>query len=219
VVRDGNDVVRPTPESELTKAYDIGWRLNHPRTIASVAVYYIDYQNRIVSTFNEALGYSEDRNVGDVEVKGLDAQLGRRFGELLTLSASAAYNESTLAGSLDPTLDGKQLVETPKWTFAARMDLQATANLYFGLQAKRVGDRYGTDNNDEIAPAYTVVDLDAAWKFQLPGFDAAQLRFNVINLLDEEYFGNISSGRGGTSVAFYSIGAPRTVSASLVFDF
>lgn len=219
VVRDGNAVVRPTPESELTKAYDIGWRLNHPKTIASVALYYIDYQNRIVSTFNEALGYSEDRNVGDVEVKGLDAQLGRRFGELLTLSASAAYNESTLAGSLDPTLDGKQLVETPKWTFAARMDLQATENFNFGLQAKRVGDRYGTDNNDEIAPAYTVVDLDAAWKFQLPGFDAAQLRLNVINLLDEEYFGNISSGRGGTSVAFYSIGAPRTVSASLVFDF
>jgi outer membrane receptor protein involved in Fe transport len=42
---------------------------------------------------------------------------------------------------------------------------------------------------------------------------------NVINLLDEEYFGNISSGSGGSSVGFYSIGAPRTVVASLRFNF
>ncbi len=43
----------------------------------------------------------------------------------------------------------------------------------------------------------------------------------MTNLLDEEYFGNISSGTGrpGTSVGFFSIGAPRTVVASLRFNF
>ena len=61
---------------------DLGWRLNHPTNIASLALYQIDYTNRIVSTFNADPGYNEDRNVGDVKVKGFDAQFGHRFGEL-----------------------------------------------------------------------------------------------------------------------------------------
>ena len=214
-----NSIVRPTPESETTKAYDLGWRLNHPTTIASFAIYQIDYTNRIVSTFNSDLGYSEDRNVGDVKVKGFDAQLGHRFGSAFELTASASYNDSELLGSLNPALDGKKLVETPEWTFAARMDLAVTDNLHVGMQGKNVGDRFATDNNDEVAPGYTVVDLDIAYTFKVPGLQSAQLQVNVTNLLDEEYFGNISSGSGGTSVAFYSIGSPRTATASVKFNF
>jgi len=213
------EITRPTPESETTKSYDLGWRLNHPTNIASLALYYIDYTNRIVSTFNSDLGYSEDRNVGDVKVQGFDAQVGHRFGNLVTLTASASYNDSELAGSLNPALDGKKLVETPEWTYAARMDFEVTDDLHIGLQAKKVDDRYSTDLNDEVAPAYTVVDLDLNYGFEIPGFKGAEFQFNVTNLLDEEYFGNISSGTGGTSVGFFSIGAPRTMVASLRFNF
>jgi iron complex outermembrane receptor protein len=214
-----NEVVRPTPESETTKAYDLGWRLNLANTIASVALYKIDYKNRIVSTFNADLGYSEDRNVGDVDVTGFDAQLGQRFGSLLSAAITASYNDSELQGSLNPALDGKQLVETPEWTFGTRLDFTFNENLRAGLQAKYVGDRYATDSNDEVAPNYTVVDLDASYSFTVPGIKKAQVQLNVTNLLDEEYFGSISSGTGGTSVGFYYVGAPRTVMASLRFDF
>ncbi|HEV7607496.1 MAG TPA: TonB-dependent receptor [Steroidobacteraceae bacterium] len=212
-------LTRPTPESETTKAYDLGWRLNAGSTIASVALYRIDYTNRIVSTFNIEKGYSEDRNVGDAKIQGVDAQIGHRFGSALTLTGSASFNDSELLGSLDPNLNGKQLVETPKWTYAARADIDVTDNFHIGAQAKKVGNRFGTDNNDEVSPGYTVVDLDLNYEFKVPGFDRVQLQFNVTNLLDEEYFGNISSGTGGTSVAFYSIGAPRTAVASIRFDF
>lgn len=210
---------RPTPESETTKAFDLGWRLNGDVMLASAAVYQIDYKNRIVATFNSEKGYSEDRNVGDVMVRGFDGQVGRRFGDQFTLTGSVSYNDSELAGSLDPTLNGKQLVETPEWTYALRAEYQALEDLRFAVQAKQVGDRYGTDNNDEVAPSYTVVDLDASYSFKVPGIKSAQVQLNVINLLDEEYFGNISSGTGGSSAAFYSIGAPRTISATLKFNF
>ena len=172
-----------------------------------------------LTTFDAVEGFSLDRNVGDVKVQGFDAQIGHRFGQLVTLTASASFNDSELQGSFNPALDGKQLVETPEWTYAARMDLAVTDDLDIGLQAKKVGDRYSTDLNDEIAPGYTVVDLDLKWGFGLPGFERGEFQLNVINLLDEEYFGNISSGAGGTSVGFFSIGAPRTVVASLRFDF
>ena len=56
--------------------------------------------------------------------------------------------------------------------------------------------------------------------FSFKGVKRGELQLNVTNLLDEKYFGNISSGTGvGTSVGFYSIGAPRTIMGSVRFDF
>jgi iron complex outermembrane receptor protein len=214
---------RPTPEIEGTKAYDLGWRLNHSSIIASAAIYRIDYSNRIVSAFDQDLGFSVDRNVGDAEIQGFDGQIGKRIADRLALTLSASYNESELLENI-PTattpilVKGKTLVESPKWTFSARMDFDITDDFHAGLQAKKVGDRFGTDLNDQVAPGYTVVDLDLSYGFQYKGLKKGEVQFNVTNLLDEEYFGNISSGTGGTSTAFYSIGAPRAFVASLKFD-
>jgi len=218
-------VGRPLPESETTKSYDLGWRLNHPKTIASVALYHIDYTNRIVSTFDSSLGFSVDRNVGDVKVDGVDMQFGHRFGELFALTASASYNDSELQDDVPTAVGplptaGKTLVETPQWMFTARADMDVTPDLKVGLQGKKVDDRFGTDLNNEIAPGYTVFDLDVNYGFKFRGVERAEIQLNITNLLDEEYYGNISSGTGaGTSVGFYSIGAPRTIMGSVRFDF
>jgi iron complex outermembrane receptor protein len=97
--------------------------------------------------------------------------------------------------------------------------MDVTDDFRVGLQAKKVGDRFSTDLNDEIAPAYTVVDLDLNYGFEMSGFERAELQLNVTNLLDEEYFGNINAGAGGTNLATFSIGAPRTWVASFRFHF
>jgi hypothetical protein len=190
-----------------------------------VAVYRIDYTNRIVSTFDSTLNYTTDRNVGDVKVLGVDAQIGQRFGEAFTLTASVSYNDSELlddvptAGVPIPT-KGKTLVETPEWMYALRADMEVTPDFKVGLQGKKVGDRFGTDLNTEVAPAYTVFDLDMTYGFSFKGVKRGELLLNVTNLLDEKYFGNISSGTGvGTSVGFYSIGAPRTIMGAVRYDF
>ena len=114
---------------------------------------------------------------------------------------------------------GKKLVETPEWTFAARAGYDITEDLKVGLQAKQVDDRFGTDLNDQVIDSYTVVDLDLSYGFSMGGEKNAQIQFNVINLFDEEYYGNISSATGGNSTAFLSIGAPRTAVASFKFNF
>lgn len=212
---------RPVPEVETTKAFDLGWRYNSADVLASVALWKTKYNNRIVSSFDPDLGFSVDRNVGDVDLRGLEMQVGWRVTDAVTLSASSAYTKSELLSNIQTSatgtlaLKGKQLVETPKWTFGARGDFRVGDNLRLGIQAKRVGDRFGTDLNDEIAPAYTVFDADARYNFSVSALKSLSLKLNVTNLLDEAYFGNISSGTGGSNVAFYSIGSPRTVMLSL----
>ncbi len=209
-------VGRPTPESETTKAYDLGWRYNGENTLASLAVWKIDYTNRIVSSFDPDLGFSVDRNVGDVDLQGFEGQIGRRLGSLVQLSGSVGYAKSELLENLPfglnalgqqqvLLLQGKELVETPKWTFAMRMDLDVTDNLNIGLEGKKVGDRFSTDINDEVAPSYTVFDLDMSYRFKMPGFESAELQFNVSNVTDEEYFGTISSGAGVSPLPCFNL--------------
>ena len=64
-----------------------------------------------------------------------------------------------------------------------------------------------------------MVDLDASYTFSPGIFERLEAKVNVVNLLDKEYFGSISSGTGGTSVGFFSIGAPRTIIVSLGASF
>jgi iron complex outermembrane receptor protein len=122
------------------------------------------------------------------------------------------------------------------------MDLDVTDNFHVGLQGKQVDDRFSTDLNDEVSPGYTTFDLDMDYEFKFRGVESAVVQLNVTNLLDEEYFGTISSGIGGTPgqpvqciresdggtqncvgqnglLGFFSIGAPRTVVASFKFKF
>jgi iron complex outermembrane receptor protein len=255
-------VGRPTPETETTKAYDLGWRLNGSNTLASVAIWKVDYSDRIVTSFDPDLGISADRNVGDVEVEGVDMQIGQRLGSVVQLSASASYTKSEVLADLlnaqitHPVtglpdrlfipLKGKELVETPEWTFALRSDFQITEDFHVGLQGKWVDDRFSTDLNDEVSPGYTVVDLDMDYRLKIPGLESASIQVNVSNLLDKEYFGTISSGigRGNNGLAgspvlcyresddvvqncsgqngllgFFSVGAPRTVLATFKFEF
>jgi iron complex outermembrane receptor protein len=247
-------VGRPTPNSETTDSYDLGWRLNTGRTMASVAVWMIDYTDRIVSSFDPDLGFSVDRNVGDVDMEGFEVQVGQSFGSAVSLTASVGYAKTELLENLSfgPNqfgeeqflpLAGKELVETPEWTYTLRTDVEVTDNLHFGLQGKKVSERFSTDLNDEVTPGYTVFDLDLTYDFELKGFESVGVQFNVTNLTNEEYFGTISSSTGTNpqcinsatgvtapcvnsagviqtgGVGFFSIGSPRTATLSFNLKF
>jgi iron complex outermembrane receptor protein len=260
-------------QPETTKTFDLGYRFRNDAFLVQTALWYTDFNNRIVSsrdndpaspTFDLIL----DRNLGAVKQWGFDGQLGWNITDSLTGYVSASYNESEVqqdiflsnfscssttqvVGSTPacPTLPtaplliprflptaGKSLVETPDWTFSTRLDWDVTEALSVGLQAKYVGDRFATDVNDEVAPAYTVVDFDARYDLTslVGSLRDVYLQVNVTNLLDEEYVGNISSGNNATSIAVsadprvplftgsartYSVGSPRTAMISLGVKF
>ena len=162
---------------ETTKSYDLGYRFRNERIIGSVAAWYIEYNDRIVSSFDNDInsptfGISIDRNVGQVKQQGVDAQLGYVLNDQWTFNTSASWNDSELQDDLAlsattflPT-KGKKLVETPEWTYSARVDWDPTDAFHVGLQAKYVGERFSTDVNDETSPSYVVADMDVRYDLQ-----------------------------------------------------
>ncbi|HRD26737.1 MAG TPA: TonB-dependent receptor [Caulobacter sp.] len=232
-------IVLSNVEPETSQAWDVGYRYRSPTMIISTALWSNNFQNRIVSAFDPDLGFSVDRNVGDVKLWGFDAQAGWTPNSTFSLYASVSYTNSELQDDLLlsalPTYlptKGKALVETPEWMVTGRAQWRVTDAFTVGLQGKHVGDRYTTDVNDEQTPGYNVFDLDL--RYALPfGGEGTSVQLNVTNIFDEEYFGNISSGNNAKPIAnvnpdlstppvsksasgaFVSVGAPRTVQFSI----
>jgi iron complex outermembrane receptor protein len=100
---------------------------------------------------------------------------------------------------------GKFVVETPKWQFGGRAEVNVKP-VTLGVQAKHVGSRWATDVNDVKVKGYTTVDLDARIGLDMIPGKKSYFQLNVINLLNEHYFGNLS-----TSINAYGVGssAPR----------
>jgi iron complex outermembrane receptor protein len=223
----GNPDVQP----ENTKTFDLGYRFQTSSLIASAAVWHTDYQNRIVSSYDQDLGFNVDRNVGAVESYGFDGSLGWEPTDKLSIFASLSLLESELqenvniSSTLVALTKGKEVVETPKETLGLRIAYDFNPVFSAAIQGKYVGERWVTDVNDQKVDAYTVVDLDARFDFAPLGLEGTYLQFNVINLFDEQYYGSLGTttssvvGQPGYSRPYANISAPRTIMASLRYSF
>jgi iron complex outermembrane receptor protein len=239
----GIDTVVPLDvQPETTESYDLGYRFQGDEVTASVALWYNEFQNRIVSAFDPDLGVFVDRNIGAVTLQGFDAEIGWRVTEEFFLYASTSYNDSEVGSDVPlgatsrlPTA-GKKLVETPDWTAALRGTYDVTPDLRVGLQGKYVGERYSTDVNDQSVDSYVTVDADMQLDLAAFGLSNMLLQLNATNLFDEQYLGNISSqtnaltitdvdpvtagnqSRSGSSPT-YSVGAPQAFQVQLKTKF
>ncbi|MEY4556345.1 MAG: hypothetical protein RL093_1464, partial [Pseudomonadota bacterium] len=100
-----NSIDFSTVQPETTKAYDLGYRFRNAGLIVQAALWYIEFENRIVTSQDNdpaspTFGFFVDRNVGAVKQQGFDGQLGYIFSENFALNLSASYNESELQDNL-----------------------------------------------------------------------------------------------------------------------
>jgi iron complex outermembrane receptor protein len=167
-------------------------------------------------------------------------------GECTDAQRLAGFPGCTVTGApiFAPTA-GKREAGAPKYTFGGTIRGNA-GPLELGLTAKRTGPRYVYDTNEPVRafvglpaadvivfpatmPAYWLVNLDARLNL---GLEKTYLQFNVYNLFDQFYVGGFSGNlnqqitraNNGTITAygappFVQIGAPRTISATLVVGF
>ena len=218
-------------QPETTKSYDLGYRFMGDTVNVSSTLWMSQYDNRIVSAYDPDLGFSVDRNMGRVDLSGLDVALGVRPIESLSLYAAASYlhtevkNDVQYSATVYVPTEGKELVDSPDWTYSLRAEYHV-GSLTAGLQGKYVAERWTTDVNDESVPSYTVFDADVNYDLAGLGCDRCSLQLNVVNLFDKDYLGNIATTRfsADTSKAYsgttyFDVGAPRTVQFSVKASF
>lgn len=219
-----DDRVRPVPET--TDSFDGGLRYTAGRLQAQLSGWFTRYNDRLASAYdptaNDGEGAVVYRNLGRVDKYGLDGSIAYRPSTTSLLYFFGSINESEIkedvlvAGGSLPTA-GNSESGTPNYSFGARGQI-ALGNLELGAQAKRTGPRWINDLNEDKAPAYTLVDLDARLvlgEFATGGDVAVQL--NITNLFDEYYIGYFGGSLDG--FGFAQIGAPRAGSISLVMGF
>lgn len=203
----------PTVQPETTSAYDLGYRYQGAGVMAQATVWYNQFENRIersADPTDPTLFFS--RNVGSVDLWGFEAAVGWQATERLFTYGALAWTDSELA------IGGFSVVETPDLTLTARAEYDA-GMFTIGAQARYVGERFANDANTEVAPDYTTLDLDARVDLPTPfGGDQTYLQLNVINVFDEEYFGQLSAS-SGTSAGLYNLGPPQTVMLTLRSQF
>ena len=221
----------PTVQPENAQNFDLGYRYAVPNLVGTVSVFANSEDNRIVSSFDDDLGQFVDRNVGSVERIGAEGSIGWSPIEALSIYASATWLSSEVQDDyVNNTVGGvpqivrtrgKELVETPEWMASARINYQFTEYLEAGLQAKYTGERWVTDVNDMTSDAFTTVDANIRLDMAAFGYEGTFIQVNADNIFDEQYYANLGTrasstpGTPGFSQPFASVGAPRTISATL----
>jgi iron complex outermembrane receptor protein len=227
VSNSAGSVTLDTVAPETSTNYEVGYRFQRSDILASVALWDSEFQNRIVSSYDPNTNLTIDRNVGNVRLYGVDAQIGAKPIEHLSTTAFFGYEHSRLeqnivydkAGDIEP-LAGKALVETPEIELGGRVQYEFFPGATIGLQGKYVGSRWVTDVNDLKVAGYTTFDLDMRYDLS-HFFPRSYIQFNATNILNKRYYGSLNSAGsidtgkpwGGTPYA--DQGAPRTATITL----
>ncbi|CAM3185353.1 TonB-dependent receptor [Sphingomonas antarctica] len=207
--------VRP----ETTNNFDVGLRYSSSMFQGSLGGFYNSFKNRIVTSFDQDQGISVDRNVGRVEIKGLEVTANVRPFKWFSFNGFGSYidaklkdnirlgtsvvgvNGATVAGQPIVALTaGRKLVETPTWQYGYRAQVRFGA-LSIGGNYKHVSSRFATDINDVKVPAYDTFSADARFSLKQFGLAKSFIQLNVVNLFDQQYLGSISSQIATTSNA------------------
>lgn len=214
-------------QPETTDNFDAGIRYTTPRIQAVLGGYINKFKNRIQSSFDQDTGLTIDRNIGDVDVKGVEASVAVKPFTWFSFRGYASYTDARLLSNIQTgattfiATKDKFLVETPEWQYG----YSASVNfgpVSVGGQFKHVGSRWATDVNDLRVPAYDLFDLDARVSLKSFGLEKTFFEVKVYNLFDKRYLGSINSAttnNAANTATSYFVGSPRTVQATVRVGF
>jgi len=218
------DRVLVDPGPEKASALDLGFRYQSGMFMAAGAVFFNQFSNRIERVFDEQNGIAFSANVGDVNLYGIDGQVGFKPIETVSFYASASYIKSEIQDDIKNATagaalltKGKSLYETPQFQGGVRAQWDPVEYISLGLQGKYVGSRWTNLVNTEKFPSYSLWDLDLRFKLDEFGLANTYIQGNIRNLFDERYLGDITTNLTGTALG--QPGYRRTFIATLHAEF
>lgn len=224
-------VFNPDISPEQSTNIDIGVRTSGEKWSGYLALYSIDYQDRIVSIASrniQTISGSAYTNVGDMETYGAELSGEYRPDNQWKFTASLSYNSSkykndyfTYDADTDTDVlipvEGKYIFDQPKVS-GSLVAAWKGDNYFFNMDVKYTGSRWANAINTEETDAYTLVNGSVGWVGDDTG-RFANMRFQLAfyNLLDEDYLSAISTSE--TDSGSYKMGTPRTLYGSVEYTF
>lgn len=188
-------------EPESSKTLEAGLRTSREQIEASVAVYRVNFENRLLAIARCAgiVGCASSfANVGDVESRGAEVTVLWKPFAGFSWYHSLAFNDSQyesdyLDGTTLVRTEGKQVVDAPKRLYATEVRWERDG-LSLQLGAKYTDKRYLTYLNDSSVSGFWVVDASASYEWkELSWADAFKLQLNLTNVFDKQYFGSLGT--------------------------
>ncbi len=218
------DAVKDQLDPETSRTFEVGVRSSRDLFDASLALYRVDFENRLLAIAQCAgiVGCaSAFANVGDVRTQGAEAVFQLKPMEGLVWYNSLSWNDSEYASDYVDGVDviptsGKQVVDAPKKMFASEISWNRNG-LTLQLGAKYTDRRYISYLNDSSVPAFWVADAGASYEWNsLRWAKSLKLKLDVTNLFDKAYFSSV--GTNGFVVSdpdglnyTLNAGAPRQI--------
>ena len=224
----GFAALRATLEPERSKTIEAGWRFRFDQLQGSVAVYDVQFENRLLGVALGApiLGLGNGiQNVGAVESRGFEAAAVWSFTDDWSAFGSFSYNDSTYendvrdgTGALVAATAGKSVINTPETLARAELAYD-DGSLYGTIAGAFTGERFSSYLNTESVDSFTLFELTAGYRFNDRGdwLDGTEVQFNVTNLFDEDHISTVGSGgfQNGAGRQTFLPGAPRQAFVTL----
>jgi len=232
-------LVEVKPETSVM--VDGGWRFQSKDVSISATVYNKTFKNRQVQAIDPNTLVSTYINAGGTKGQGFELEIGSGVVNGFSAYGSLTLQKETINEDLRVTATGylptagKQFGKVPDKM--ASLSLQYDQGpIYARLKGKFTAAQFVDLMNQEAAPSYSTLDLDAGYKFGNWGFlKSPQLRLNISNLGNKQYRNpssiltnaaatplrttNNSVATQSASTQFYYLGAPRMTSLTFSVDF
>jgi iron complex outermembrane receptor protein len=158
--------------------------------------------------------------LGSTRRKGLDFQMNSQVNRSVKVWLSHSVQEAKIISGYTSSLTGKQVFGTPEYMTTLGAEYAVNEQTSLGLQGRAQGDYYiNTYNTNGKFGEYALLDTHV--KFQ-PA-KSITLDFQVRNLLNKVYASDVwdynADSSGGSSVPFFSAGAPRSFFLTAIVKF
>jgi len=224
----GATLREPTVDKETSNNVDLGYRWQGDRLTFSGTLFYINFKDRIATSYDPTTALTTDQNVGKSRNYGAEGEVGYKIAEGWSLYSSLSLMQDTIEDSLItvkatngslvtlPT-KGNFYPDSPKVMAGAQLQYDKD-NWYGYIQAKYTGARYTTLLNDDRIDGYTLVNLGGGYTWKMTGLvKDAVIRFNVFNVFNTDFL-NLNAGSGSSftnNATPYTAPSGATVAANL----
>ncbi len=190
-----------------SKQYEVGYKSDHQKWGANVALFRVDQGYDYTNTQNV---FTQD---GTKRYQGLDASGWLQIANDWRVLGGILWLDTKAVGVDDPAVDGKRIYGAPRFTATGRVEYNPSylRQLTVAFGGKYVGNMAVDAANTQFVPAYVTYDLSAKYATTIGGKDVT-LRAGINNLFNRRYW--------TTAWGYYvNPSATRTAVASATLEF